>query len=69
MSSLKFIEIDGKRYLWHAVLARRREQRRAHAQSQQPVLFDLKHDCRPPTGRTPADRYREPSLFDTGRQT
>lgn len=65
MTRLKFIEIDGKRYLWREVLQLRREQRKAYARAQQPVLFELKDDCRPVADRTAAGRYQEPSLFST----
>ena len=63
MASFRFIEIDGKRYLWRDLLQLRREQKRAHARAQQPVLFELKEDCRPVAERSAAGRYREPSLF------
>lgn len=39
MTRLKYIEIDGKRYLWRELLALRREQRKAHARLQQPTAF------------------------------
>jgi hypothetical protein len=65
MASFRFIEIDGKRYLWRDLLQLRREQKKAHAQTQQPVLFELKEDTRPVTERTAAGRYLEPSLFST----
>lgn len=63
MPSLKFIEIDGIRYLWRDVLELRREQKRAHARARQPTLFELKDDRRLIAERTAAGRYREPSLF------
>ena len=63
MSALRFIEIDGKLYLWRDVLPLRRERKKAHARAQQPVLFELKDDRRPVADRTAAGRYREPSLF------
>ena len=63
MSATRFIEIDGRRYLWRDVLRLRREQRKALAQAQQPALFQLKEDRRPVNDRTAAGRYREPSLF------
>jgi hypothetical protein len=63
MSQLRFIEIDGKRYLWRDILARRREQRKAFCQAQQPALFALKDDRRPAAERSAAGRYLEPSLF------
>jgi hypothetical protein len=68
MSRLRFIDIDGKRYLWRDILELRREQRRAHAAAQQLALFDLKLDCRPASEQTAAGRYREPSLFDDAGQ-
>ena len=63
MSRPKFIEIDGKRYLWRDLLELRREQMKAEVRAQQPTLFELKDDHRPATGRTAAGRYIEPSLF------
>jgi hypothetical protein len=63
MSAHRFIEIDGKRYLWREVLQLRREQKKAHTRAQQPALFELKEDCRPPSQRSAAGRYQEPSLF------
>jgi hypothetical protein len=63
MANLKFIEIDGRRYLWRDVLQLRREQRKAEARTQQPALFELKDDHRPVAQRTASGRYREPSLF------
>jgi hypothetical protein len=63
MSQLKFIEIDGKRYLWRDVLQLRREQRTAYARAEQPALFELRVNRRSEQQRTAAGRYREPSLF------
>jgi hypothetical protein len=63
MSNPKFIEIDGKRLLWRDVLQLRREQKQACANAVQPALFELHEDRRPPTDRTAAGRYLEPSLF------
>lgn len=68
MSVSRFIEIDGKRYLWHDLLELRREQKKARAQAQQPVLFELKNDSRSVSERTAAGRYLEPSLFSGGIQ-
>jgi hypothetical protein len=65
MASFRFIEIDGKRYLWRDLLQLRREQKKAHTQALQPVLFELKEDTRPVTQRTAAGRYLEPSLFQS----
>lgn len=61
--SLKFIEIDGRRYLWSEVLQLRREQKKALRQALQPALFELKDDRRPQAERSAAGRYLEPSLF------
>jgi hypothetical protein len=63
MSQPKFIEIDGKRYLWRELLQLRREQLKAFARAAQPPLFELRVDRRPEQQRTAAGRYREPSLF------
>ncbi|MGO9269567.1 MAG: hypothetical protein ACLQOO_04815 [Terriglobia bacterium] len=57
MARLNFIEIDGKRYLWRDVLQLCREQKKAHAQAQQPALFELREDRRPAAERTAAGRY------------
>ena len=63
MASPKFIEIEGKRFLWRELLQRRREQLAAAEKIEQPALFELKEDCRPLPERTAAGRYREPGLF------
>jgi hypothetical protein len=63
MASPKFIEIDGKRYLWRDLLELRREQKNALARAQQPALFELKEDRKPVSERTAAGRYLEPTLF------
>jgi hypothetical protein len=65
VSTVRFIDIEGKRYLWRDLLELRREQKRAFARAQQPTLFELRDDHRPVTERTAAGRYREPSLFST----
>ena len=62
---MRFIEIDGKRYAWRDVLALYREQAKRERQPQ-PTLFDLRDDARPPSARTAAGRYLEPTLFDGG---
>jgi len=58
----RFVIIDGKRYAWRDILALRREQRQPALP--QPTLFELKDDARPPSQRSAAGRYAEPSLFD-----
>jgi hypothetical protein len=62
MPAPKFIDIDGKRFLWRELLQRRREQVAA-ARVEQPALFEMKEDCRPVPERTAAGRYSEPSPF------
>jgi hypothetical protein len=63
MPAPKFIEIDGKRFLWRDLVQRRREQVAAAAKVEQPVLFEMKEDSRPASERTAAGRYSEPSLL------
>jgi hypothetical protein len=63
MLTPKFIDIDGKRFVWRELLQRRREQVAAAARAEQPVLFEMKEDCRPASERTAAGRYSEPRLF------
>ena len=65
--AMRFIEIDGKRYVWRDILEKRREQLK-RSRPPQPVLFELKEDARPPAERTAAGRYLEPTLFDGGRR-
>ena len=65
MSAPRFVELDGRRYLWRDVLEARRAQRAAARATAQPVLFTLRDDRRPATQRTAAGRYHEPTLFET----
>jgi hypothetical protein len=67
MASPKFIEIEGKRFLWRELLQRRRDQLAAE-KTEQPALFELKEDSRPIPERTAAGRYREPGLFSLSEQ-
>lgn len=62
-AAMRFIEIDGKRYAWRDILQKRREQLQQSRQPQ-PILFELKEDARPPSARSAASRYLEPTLFD-----
>ena len=55
------IDIDGHRYLWRELVALRRAQ--AKPRPEQPALFELHVDHRPPGERNAAERYCEPSLF------
>jgi hypothetical protein len=57
----RFVEIDGRRYLWRELVALRQAQ--AQPRAEQPALFELREDHRPPGERNAAERYREPSLF------
>jgi hypothetical protein len=59
---LKYIEIDGKRYLWRDIVKLRHEQRGV-ARKAQLLLFELKTDVRPPSQQNVAGRYQEPTLF------
>ena len=61
MSLPRFIDLDGRRYLWRDLVAIRRAQ--AAPRAEQPVLFELREDHRPPGERSAAERYREPNLF------
>ncbi len=59
----RFVDIDGRRYLWNYILELRRAQLAAVRDVEQPALFELRDDTRPPTEQTAAGRYLEPSLF------
>ena len=61
MALPRFIEIDGRRYLWRDLVALRRAQ--ATPAEEQPALFTLREDHRPTGERGAAERYSEPSLF------
>jgi hypothetical protein len=61
MALPRFIEIDGRRYLWRDLVALRQAQ--ALPRAEQPTLFELREDHRPPGERNAAERYCEPSLF------
>jgi hypothetical protein len=50
---VKYIEIGDARYLWRDILKLRRDQRKTSRQ-QQPTLFELRHDHRPPSQATAA---------------
>jgi hypothetical protein len=63
----RFIDIDGRRYLWRDLVALRRAQ--AIPKAEQPALFPLREDCRPPAERNAAGRYREPTLFTMVAET
>jgi hypothetical protein len=52
---------DGRRYLWRDLVALRQAQ--AQPRAEQPTLFELHEDHRPPGERNATERYCEPSLF------
>ena len=60
----RFIDIDGRLYLWADIIDLRRQQLAAWRQAQQPVLFELRDDLRPASQRTSTGRTLEPTLFD-----
>jgi hypothetical protein len=64
MSQPRFIEIDGRRHLCRELVELRRAQLAHWRAAQQPALFELRLDRRPPAERTGRDRYLEPGLFD-----
>jgi hypothetical protein len=68
MASPKFVEIEGKRFLWRELLQRRRDQLIAVGKTEQSALFELKEDRRSAPERTAAGRYREPGLFSLREQ-
>jgi hypothetical protein len=55
MALPRFIEIEGRRYLWRDLVALRRAQ--ATPAEQQPALFALVEDHRPAGERDAAERY------------
>jgi hypothetical protein len=61
--SVKYLLLDGKRYLWVDVLRLRKEQVKAAKQGQ-PTLFPLKKDARPKSQCTASSRLVEPTLFE-----
>ena len=61
MSRPRFVEIDGRRYLWRDLVRLYRAQ--AKPAAEQPALFAMREDRRPAGERNTAERYREPSLF------
>ena len=64
---MRYVTIGGVCLLWRDVLKARREQLEAERRPQ-PTLFELKEDARPPSQRTAAGRYLEPTLFDGDRR-
>ncbi|MEA2823005.1 MAG: hypothetical protein QOJ86_5009 [Bradyrhizobium sp.] len=58
--------VDGRALSWKRICELRRAQLEARrlAEGQQPALFPLVDDCRPPSQANASGRYSEPSLFD-----
>ncbi len=69
MAKPDILYVDGHAFSWRRLCDLRRQQleARASAEGHQPALFELKTDCRPRSERTPAGRYRQPSLLDSVR--
>ena len=61
---MRYVLIDNKRYEWKEILRLRRQQIEAERRAQQPTLFELRDDRRPPSQQTAAGRYEEPMLFE-----
>ncbi len=57
----RFVEIDGRRFLWCDLVAMRQAQ--ATPKATLPTLFEMRDDRRPVGERGAAERYLEPSLF------
>jgi len=70
MSAPDIIMIDGRAYSWRQLCERRRQELEEWKarRPQQPVLFQLKEDCRPVAERSAAGRYAEPSLLGWRRR-
>jgi len=58
----RFVEIDGRRYLWRDLLKLRREQKQLEPEKQL-TLFELQTDSRPASKSSTDGRYSEPTLF------
>jgi hypothetical protein len=53
---MRYVLIDNKRYEWKEILRVRREQIEAERRAQQPTLFELRDDRRPPPPAFATDR-------------
>jgi hypothetical protein len=60
---MRYVWIDNKRYEWKEILRLRRNQIEAERHVQQPTLFALRDDSRPPWQQTARGRYEQPTLF------
>jgi hypothetical protein len=57
------IMIDGRAYSWRELVERRKAQLAEAARPEQPALFEMHDDHRPPDERTAAGRFLQPGLF------
>jgi hypothetical protein len=64
---MRYVLLDGKRYLWRDILKMRREQVKQERQARQPALFEMHNDMRPAKQRFADGRYSEPTLFDPAK--
>lgn len=66
MSKPDTIIVDGRAYSWRRLRELRKAQLEAWraAQAQQPALFALRDDSRPPCERSAAGRFAQPTLLD-----
>ena len=64
---MRYVLVDGKRYLWRDILKMRREQVTQEKQARQPALFEMHNDARPVSQLSADRRYSEPTLFDPAK--
>jgi hypothetical protein len=66
MAKPDILIVDGHGFSWQRLCELRRQQLEdwKKSEARQPALFELQTDYRPPTERTAAGRYREPTLLD-----
>jgi hypothetical protein len=60
---MRYIEIEGTRFLWRDILRLRREQRKALALGSSRLFFRSKRTAALRTSAPQPGRYREPTLF------
>ena len=66
--AMRYVLLDGKRYLWRDILKIRREQVKQERQTRQPISFVMHNDARPVSQRSADGRYSEPTLFNPAKQ-
>ena len=62
MAKPRYVEINGRRFLWRELMELRRAQ--TIAKAEQPALFEMRQDSRPRGDRTARERYEAPNLLD-----